>query len=226
MKVFKECCVNSFKEAIESHKKGADRIELCAELVNGGVTPSYGTIKIVNEELDIPIFVIIRPRPGDFLYTDEEKLIMYDDIVSALKLNSDGIVFGALTSKGKIDIDFCKKVLETINQFNKDNKTNVQTTFHMAFDYLIDKYEGISILSSMNIDRILTRGGESGSMINNEENLVNIRSYMEHVKKMDLKIKIMPGGGISHYNINDVILKIKDLYDENDIIELHGSKII
>lgn len=226
MKVFKECCVNNFKEAIELQKRGADRIELCAELINGGVTPSYGTIKIVNEELKIPIFVIIRPRPGDFIYTDDEKRIMYDDIVSALKLNSDGIVFGALTSKGKVDIDFCKKVLETINHYNKEKKTNVQTTFHMAFDYLIDKYEGISILSSMNIDRILTRGGETGSIIDNEENLVNIRSYMEYVKKMGLKIKIMPGGGISHNNINDVILKIKDLYDENDIIELHGSKII
>lgn len=199
-----EVCVGNYKEAILAMKKGADRIELCDNLLEGGTTPSYGTIKKAKENIKAPINVIIRPRGGDFIYSKEEKEIMMEDIKICNDLKVNGIVIGALNKQNEIDIDFIKEVLEV-------NKTK-EITFHMAFDEIEDKKKAIDILVSLKIDRVLTKGGMV-SAINNLDYIKELISYAED------RIIIMPGGGVNKENRDYVIKKTNSK-------ELHGTKVI
>jgi len=199
-----EVCVGNYKEAILAMKKGADRIELCDNLLEGGTTPSYGTIKKAKENIKTPINVIIRPRGGDFIYSKEEKEIMMEDIKICNDLKVNGIVIGALNKQNEIDIDFIKEVLEV-------NKTK-EITFHMAFDEIEDKKKAIDILVSLKIDRVLTKGGMD-SAINNLDYIKELISYAED------RIIIMPGGGVNKENRDYVIKKTNSK-------ELHGTKVI
>lgn len=199
-----EVCTGSYKEAIEASKKGAGRIELCDNLLEGGTTPSYGTIKKLKESVITPFNVIIRPRGGNFIYSKEEKEIMIEDIKICNNLEVNGIVIGALNENNKIDIDFIKEVI-------KVNKTK-EITFHMAFDEIKDKKEAIDQLINLNVTRILTKGGKV-SALNNLDYLKELISYSKG------KIIIMPGGGINKENRDYVQLK-------TNALELHGTKII
>lgn len=199
-----EVCVGNYKEAILAMKKGADRIELCDNLLEGGTTPSYGTIKKAKENIKTPINVIIRPRGGDFIYSKEEKEIMIEDIKICNSLKVNGIVIGALNEQNEIDTDFIKEVLEI-------NKTK-EITFHMAFDEIEDKKKAIDILVSLKIDRILTKGGMD-SAINNLDYIKELISYAKD------RIIIMPGGGVNKENRDYVIKKTNSK-------ELHGTKVI
>lgn len=138
-----EACVGSYEEAKIKEKFGANRIELCDNLKEGGTTPSYGVIKKSVEDIKIPINVIIRPRGGNFIYSKEEKEIMLLDIELCNKLNVNGIVVGALNEESKIDIEFIKRV-------KKVNKTK-EITFHMAFDEIEDKKKAIDTLVELNM---------------------------------------------------------------------------
>ena len=199
-----EVCTGSYKEAIEASKKGADRIELCDNLLEGGTTPSYGTIKKLKENINTPFNVIIRPRGGNFIYSKEEKEIMIEDIKICNDLNINGIVIGALNKNSEIDIDFIEEVISI-------NRTK-EITFHMAFDEIEDKKKAIDTLINLNIKRILTKGGKI-SAVHNLDYLKELISYAED------RIIIMPGGGINKENRDYVKFK-------TNALELHGTKII
>ena len=109
MKILKEVCVENLAEALEAEKRGADRIELCDNLSFGGTTQSYGTIKKVLEKLKIPVFPIIRPREGDFFYTEDEIEIMKEDVKMCKFLGAEGVVLGMLTKDKKIDFSLVKE---------------------------------------------------------------------------------------------------------------------
>ena len=100
-----EACVDAIDAALQAELGGAGRLELCGELLQGGVTPSAGLISVVRDRVHIPLFVLIRPRPGDFLYTAEERDVMRRDIAHARSLGADGVVLGALTTEGDVDAD-------------------------------------------------------------------------------------------------------------------------
>lgn len=199
-----EACVGSYEEAKIKEKFGANRIELCDNLKEGGTTPSYGVIKKSVEDIKIPINVIIRPRGGNFIYSKEEKEIMLLDIELCNKLNVNGIVVGALNEESKIDIEFIKRV-------KKVNKTK-EITFHMAFDEIEDKKKAIDTLVELNINRILTKGG----VLSVPNNLQSIKELINYAGN---RIIIMPGGGITKDN-KDYIIR------ETGALELHGTKIV
>ena len=199
-----EVCVGNYSEAVAAFKNGGNRIELCDNLQEGGTTPSYVTIKKAIENIIIPVNVIIRPRGGDFNYSDEEFEIMKEDIEICKKLKVNGIVFGILNKDNTVDIHR--------NKILKECAGDLQTTFHMAFDEIEDKKAAIDILADLGIDRILTRGGEIGAP-NNVETLKELIEYAGD------RIIVMPGGGINSNNREE----IEKLTGAK---ELHGTKIV
>jgi len=202
--MIKECCVGSYIEAKQAYENGADRIELCDNLLEGGTTPSYGTIKNSVSNISIPINVIIRPRSGNFIYSDEEFEIMLDDIKICKDLMVNGIVYGVLNNENKIDVEKVKLIMAAASPLKQ--------TFHMAFDEIENKKEAIDILVSLKVDRILTKGGEN-SALENLHSLQNLITYAQD------KIIIIPGGGVNKDNLVQVI-------KETGAKEVHGSKIV
>ena len=131
MEVLKEACVGSYIEAKKAYEKGADRIELCDNLTEGGTTPSFGTILLAKENIDLKIHVIIRPRGGKFVFTEEEIRIMEEDIEVCKKIGVDGIVIGVLTEDKNIDEVAVKRLI--------GKASDMSVTFHMTFDEIEDK---------------------------------------------------------------------------------------
>ncbi|MGQ8335681.1 copper homeostasis protein CutC [Sunxiuqinia sp. A32] len=162
--MIKESCIENFSDALNAQKSGADRIELCENLAVGGTTPSYGTIKTCTEKLNIPVFVMIRPRGGNFVYTPEELEIMKMDIDCCKQLGIQGVVFGLLTENDEIDLENTQMLIEYARP--------MQVTFHKAFDELSDLTKGLDQLIGMGVDRILTSGtkatAQEGSEILNQ----------------------------------------------------------
>lgn len=145
-----EVCANSYQSAINAQDAGAHRIELCQELAVGGVTPSYGLIKRVVKQLTIPVFVLIRPRSGHFVYTDDEFEIMKADIQSCKDLSCAGIVSGVLNSDNTIDIQRTQELIELSRP--------LAFTFHRAFDEVKDPIEALNQLIDLGVERVLTSG--------------------------------------------------------------------
>ena len=199
-----EACVGNFKQAKDAELRGASRIELCENLSEGGTTPSFGTIKLTRQLLNIPVFSIIRPRGGDFVYSNEEIEIMIEDIIQCKNLGLKGVVFGVLNKDNLIDTEKMKKLIECAK--------GLQITFHMAFDSIINKFEAIDILVNLGVNRILTKGGKS-SAIEGKEILKELVIYSNG------RIIILPGGGITKENY-------RMLYDYLGIKEFHGTKIV
>ena len=148
--MIKEACVESFIDAIEAEKRGADRIELCDNLSQGGTTPSYGTIKLALSTLKIPVFPIIRPRGGDFYYTPAEIEVIKEDIKICKSLGVKGVVLGILTADKKIDF-------KTLAEFMELAKP-MEVTFHKAIDELEDPTLVIDELINLGVKRILSSG--------------------------------------------------------------------
>ena len=168
---------------------GARRIELCDNLAVGGTTPSYGVTKAaVNlaANYDTTIMTMIRPRGGDFVYTDLEIAIMLEDIRLTAQAGSQGVVFGALTADKKLDKTNLEKLIATSKE--------MEIVFHMAFDELSDEdqLEAIDWLSQAGVTRILTRAGVSGDSL--EKRFAHYHRILEHAKG---KIEILPGGGLT-----------------------------
>ncbi len=186
MKYLLEICVDSIESAINAQVAGADRIELCDNLLEGGTTPSYGTILSVKNNLDIAINVIIRPRGGDFLYSDDEFEIMRRDIEICGEAGVNGIVLGLLTTAGQIDTERTARLIEFASP--------MQVTFHRAFDMCRDPFRGLEDIIASGATRILTSGQKN--KVNDGLGLVN-----ELVKKAADRIIIMPGSGIDENNI-------------------------
>lgn len=148
--MIKEACVESLIDAIEAEKRGADRIELCDNLSQGGTTPSYGTIKLALSTLKIPVFPIIRPRGGDFYYTPAEIEVIKEDIKICKSLGAKGVVLGILTADKKIDF-------KTLAEFMELAKP-MEVTFHKAIDELEDPTLVIDELINLGVKRILSSG--------------------------------------------------------------------
>ncbi|MDD4778596.1 MAG: copper homeostasis protein CutC [Fermentimonas sp.] len=181
-----EICANSVKSCIEAQKGGANRVELCAGIPEGGTTPSYGDIVLARELLNIKLNVIIRPRGGDFLYNDLEHKIMLKDIENAGRLGVDGVVFGCLTPEGDIDM---KRNMELIEAAG-----DMSITFHRAFDMCRDPFNALEKIIELGFDRILTSGQKSKAV-------EGINLLKELTLKAGDRIIIMPGSGVNAGNI-------------------------
>lgn len=188
-----EICVDSVESCINAEKGGADRLELCGNMFEGGTTPSYGVLQLAREMVSKPIYAMVRPRGGDFCYNDIEFEIMRREIKLMKELKIDGIVFGILTKEGKVDKERCSKLLDLWG-------TN-KATFHRAIDVSSNLNEACEDIISLGFERILTSGGEANVMS-------GIIKLKELVEKYNDKIIIMPGSGINERNIeyiNDTI---------------------
>ncbi|MBS5790978.1 copper homeostasis protein CutC [Fusobacterium sp.] len=148
--MIKEACVESLIDALEAEKRGADRIELCDNLSQGGTTPSYGTIKVALSTLKIPVFPIIRPRGGDFYYTPAEIEVIKEDIKVCKSLGAKGVVLGLLTKDKKIDFEVLSQLVELAKP--------MEVTFHKAIDELEDPTLVIDELINIGVKRILSSG--------------------------------------------------------------------
>ncbi len=206
-----EFCAENVTLLEKAMQAGARRIELCDNLAVGGTTPSYGVTKAAVElaaNYDTTIMTMIRPRGGDFVYTDLEIAIMLEDIRLTAQAGSQGVVFGTLTADKKLD----KPNLEKLIAASK----GMEIVFHMAFDELSDEdqLEAIDWLSQAGVTRILTRAGVSGDSL--EERFAHYHRILEQAKG---KIEILPGGGIDLDNRQTFI-------DQLGVTQLHGTKVV
>lgn len=180
---------------------GADRIELCAALTEGGTTASYGTIKKCREHFGVQLFPIIRPRSGDFLYSKEEFEMMMEDVRLCKDLGCDGVVIGLLNRDGTIDIEHTARLIELAYP--------LEVTFHRAFDRCKDPFEAMEQLISAGCQRILTSGQQPVAS-------EGIELIAQLVKAADQRIVIMPGSGVRTDNI-------KQLAQQTGAKEFHSS---
>lgn len=185
-----EICVDSVESAVAAQAGGADRVELCDNLMEGGTTPSFGAIEVARKLLDIKLHVIIRPRGGDFLYSDTEFEIMKRDIEAAKRLGVDGVVIGLLDSEGNIDTARTAELVELARPMT--------VTFHRAFDVCRDPMKAIDALVNIGVDRILTSGQEATAV----EGLDMLAECVRHAAG---RITIMACGNLNERNIKKVI---------------------
>jgi copper homeostasis protein len=191
----------NIESCVAAQEGGAHRIELCAGPGEGGTTPSYGFIKAAREILHIALYVMIRPRGGDFLYTEKEFAIMQEDIRICKQLGCDGIVTGMLTSEGKVDEEKCNQLVRLAYP--------MEATFHRAFDRTANAEEALEQIIDLGFERVLTSGQKPKS-IEATERLANL------VKQSDGRIIIMPGSGVNSKNIIAIA-------ESTGVTELHSS---
>ncbi|MDQ1146579.1 copper homeostasis protein [Bacillus sp. SORGH_AS 510] len=209
--MLKEVCVENFTWVPMAIARGGNRIELCDNLSIGGTTVSHGvaakTIRYCHLH-HTKVMTMVRPRGGNFIYSNEEIEIMQNDIVHFKQLGTDGVVIGCLNESGWIDENSFGQLL--------DSAKGLDVTFHMAFDHIKPEYqlEAIDWLAEHGVNRILTHGGPESSSI--EGNLNRLKELVDYAKD---KIIIMPGGGITDKNLSFIASKLK-------ISEVHGTKIV
>ncbi|MDQ2720971.1 MAG: copper homeostasis protein CutC [Bacteroidota bacterium] len=179
----------NIESCIAAQDAGANRIELCAGPSEGGTTPSYAFIKASREKLHIDLYAMVRPRGGDFLYSEEEFKMMKNDIFICKELRCDGIVFGILTKDGKVDKKRCKALIKLAYP--------LEATFHRAFDRVKNPIEELETVIDLGFERILT-SGLAPKAIDGKEIL------SELIKQADERIIIMPGSGVTSKNIIEI----------------------
>ena len=202
--MIKEACVESFEKALEAQNKGANRIELCENLAVGGTTPSYGTVKICLEKLNIPIFPMVRARGGNFNYSKDEIEIMKEDIKLFKKIGVKGIVLGCLTNDNKIDLETTKELV--------DLAYPMEVTFHKAIDEISNPLDYIDALIDIGIKRILTSGGKATAL--EGKDLIN-----DMKRKSNKKLKILVAGKVTKENLSELSSLISS-------DEFHGKQIV
>lgn len=175
-----EVCVDSVESAIAAQQGGADRVELCDNLLEGGTTPSAGAIEVARRHLSIRLHVIIRPRGGDFCYSEVESEIMRRDITTAKTLGADGVVIGILTPEGDIDCGRTRELMELARPLS--------VTFHRAFDMARDPFRSLEELIGLRVDRLLTSGQEPSV-------LEGLDLIAELSRRAAGRLIVMPGGG-------------------------------
>ncbi|MCK5847252.1 MAG: copper homeostasis protein CutC [Bacteroidales bacterium] len=185
-----EICCYSIPSAIDAEKAGADRIEFCDNYSEGGTTPSFAAIEFAINIIQIPTNIIIRPRGGDFLYSDTEFDIIKKDVVYCNNMGANGIVIGFLTSNGDIDIDKTKEIIDLAD--------GMEVTFHRAFDMCNNPHKAIELLSKLGVYRVLSSGGRNTAM----EGIDDLRKLVSIAGN---DIKIMPGSGINDSNLEKII---------------------
>jgi copper homeostasis protein len=188
--VLVEACVDTVASALAAEAGGAGRIELCANLVEGGTTPSAGTIALARERLGIPLFVIVRPRGGDFLHDADEVETMRRDVESARRLGADGVVIGALTADGRVDAAATRLLVDAARP--------MRVTFHRAFDAARDLSEALETLIALGVDRVLTSGGAASA-------LEGAAALGALVRQAGERIVILAGGGLTPATVGAVV---------------------
>ncbi|MEI7801667.1 MAG: copper homeostasis protein CutC [Bacteroidota bacterium] len=196
-----EICCNSLQSSLNAQQAGADRIELCSGLMEGGMTPSLGLIEEVIAQLTIPVYVLVRPRGGDFCFTNEEIKVMLRDIEWCKQSGVKGIVSGVLNDDVSINREKTQLLMHAASPLD--------FTFHRAFDVVNDPMMTIQILKSIGCKRILTSGGSAIAY--------NVSRFIkEFVNAANPEISIMSGGGVDEKNIQPLIR-------ETGIHEVHFS---
>ncbi len=180
-----EACVDTIGSALAAQAGGAGRIELCANLIEGGTTPSHGTMAVCRARLDIPIHVLVRPRGGDFLYAEAEVEVMLEDIRHAREAGIDGVVIGALRADGAVDRELTAGLMDAAGP--------MAVTFHRAFDVCRDWREALELLADLGVERVLT-SGQARTAPEGAERIAEL------VRAAEARIGILPGGGITEEN--------------------------
>jgi len=200
----KEACCGSFMEAINAESLGANRIELCSNLDLGGLSPSVKEMQEALKFVNIPIFVMVRLRDGNFVYTKKEKDMMIQEIKMFKTLGIDGIVIGAINNKGEVDKDFIKEVIKVARPLN--------VTFHKAIDEVKDYNKGIETLIDLGVDRVLTSG--------KKEKIEDAIGFLRTVKRNYAEdIKFVGAGKITADNLENIHNKLQ-------FEEYHGKLIV
>jgi copper homeostasis protein len=187
--VLVEACVDALDAALAAERGGARRIELCGELLQGGVTPSAGLIGAVRDRVSIPVFVLVRPRTGDFLYDADELDVMRRDVAMAASLGADGVVLGALTAAGDIDVDAMRPLIDAARP--------MQVTFHRAFDFARVQAGALDALLALGVERVLTSGGAPSA-------LEGVQALARLVRDAGERLTVLAGGSITASNAAEV----------------------
>lgn len=213
-----EVCVDSLESVKNAFEGGADRIELCSSLNEGGLTPTYGLFKAaknflhqVDKEGKFKIFSMIRCRPGDFNYNDMEMETMEEDLKKLIELGSDGLVFGALDLNGNVDEVICKQFLHQI-------PNNVGKTFHRAFDVCSDWKNSFEKIESLGFDKLLTSGLSS--------NAYDGRWIIKELVNVSKKVSIVAGAGINCKNLESILKDTRVKEFHSSCRSLRNSKMI
>ncbi len=188
--VLVEACVDTVGSALAAAEGGAGRVELCANLVEGGTTPSAGTIALARERLGIPLFVLVRPRGGDFLYDADEVAVMRRDVDAARRLGADGVVVGALTPEGRVDAAVTRALVDAARP--------MRVTFHRAFDAARDADEALDVLVALGVDRVLTSGGAASA-------LEGAAALGALVRRAGGRLTVLAGGGLTAATVGPVV---------------------
>ncbi len=196
-----EIAVFNIDSAIKAAVAGADRIELCDNAMEGGTTPSYGTLKLAREKISIPVFPIIRPRGGDFLYNDVEFEVMLKDVLLCKELGFEGIVIGILNADGSINKQRTLQLVECAYP--------LEVTFHRAFDRVTDPLKALEDIIDCGCQRILT-SGQTPNALDGKDLIKQL------IHQANNRIIIMPGSGVRSNNI-------KEIADTTGAVELHSS---
>lgn len=185
MSVLVEAAVDTFAGALAAQADGVHRIELCGPLHEGGTTPSAGLIARCSEKLLVSVHVLVRPRAGDFVYSDDEMEIMAKDIAVAKELGVDGVVIGALTSDGEVDAGRLSELITMASP--------MRVGFHRAFDKVRDQDEALELLVSLQVDHVLTSGGSKTAM----DGAARLKQLVERAGD---RIEVIAGGSITSEN--------------------------
>lgn len=186
-----EICIDSVESALIAAAGGAHRLELCDNLIAGGTTPSLGMLQQCKKAVDLPVMFMIRPRGGDFLYSDQEFEVMKQDILLAKEAGAEGVVFGILTAEGEVD--------KERNQLLLNLARPMKCTFHRAFDMAKDPKQALEALIEIGFDLLLTSGLEANVDLGTP-------LLIELVKQADKRIQIMAGAGVNSTNVEQLIL--------------------
>jgi copper homeostasis protein len=194
-----EVCADSLDSAIAAERGGANRVELCASLVEGGVSPSAGLLATARQRISIGLHVMIRPRAGDFYYSADEFEVMRRDVLMAKQLGAEGVVFGILDADANVDIQRTRALVDLARP--------LKVTYHRAFDMSADLFRSLEQVTETGADRILTSGGAQTALAG----AATLRRLMEQVGK---RAVIMACGGINDKNVQAVV-------EETAVREIH-----
>lgn len=184
-----EICVDSVASCLAAEAAGAHRVELCAGLLEGGLTPSFGTLVEARRAVNLKLMVLIRPRGGDFCYSDSEFRVMQEDVRLARELGADGVAIGLLNPDGTIDQSRTRALMDLAGPLS--------VTFHRAFDMARDPYEALDAVLALGCDRVLTSGQESSALEGSEV-------IRELITRAGERLVVMPGGGIRERNLTRI----------------------
>lgn len=199
-----EICADSLRSALNAQAGGADRIELCQALPEGGLTPSVATLQLAKRHLNIPVFVLVRPRVGDFLYDAWECELIEQEIEMLRAAGADGIVVGALDEEGRVDTEKMQRILRAA--------AGLPLTFHRAFDLCSEPFQALQTLSALGCARVLT----SGLAANVEAGKEMLKQLHAFIQAHQLPIRLLAGGGLNEQNV-------AELLQHTHITEVHGS---